>query len=174
LYRVAGGFTEGLMLLRHAPLGGYGLGVGTNGGAKFLTGQNTFLLAEGEWGRVILESGPILGLAFVIWRTLLTAKLGLISYRLLRRGEILPIMLFCAGFISLLSGQFGQPTSLGFAVFVCGLCLATANRDITAPEAETFTSTDRPLRRVARRSRYAERLHTSAAPHRNSDGFTDR
>jgi hypothetical protein len=174
LYRVAGGFTEGLMLLRHAPLGGYGLGVGTNGGAKFLTGQNTFLLAEGEWGRVILESGPILGLAFVIWRTLLTAKLGLISYRLLRRGEILPIMLFCAGFISLLSGQFGQPTSLGFAVFVCGLCLATANRDITAPEAETSTSTGRPLRRVARRSRYAERLHTSGAPHRNSDGFTDR
>jgi hypothetical protein len=174
VYRVVGGFTEGLKLLPHAPIGGYGLGIGTNGGAKFLTGQNTFLLAEGEWGRLILESGPILGLAFVIWRTLLTAKLGLTSYQLLKRGEILPIMLFCAGFISLLNGQFGQPTSLGFAVFVCGLCLATGNREITAPEAEASTSTGRPLRRVARRSRYAERLHTSGAPHRNSDGFTDR
>jgi hypothetical protein len=174
VYRVVGGFTEGLKLLPHAPIGGYGLGIGTNGGAKFLTGQNTFLLAEGEWGRLILESGPILGLAFVIWRTLLTAKLGLTSYQLLKRGEILPIMLFCAGFIALLNGQFGQPTSLGFAVFVCGLCLATANREITTPEAEASTSTGRPLRRVARRSRYAEGLHTSTASHRNSDGFTDR
>ena len=174
LYRVGGGFTEGLLHVPHAPLGGYGLGIGTNGGAKFLTGQNTFLLAEGEWGRIILESGPILGLAFLIWRTLLTAKIGLISYRLLKRGEILAIMLFCAGFIALLSGPFGQPTSLGFAVFVSGLCLATANREITAPEAGPATSTGRPLRRVARRSRYAERLHTAGAPHRNSDGFTDR
>lgn len=174
LYRVAGGFTEGLKLLPHAPIGGYGLGIGTNGGAKFLTGQNTFLLAEGEWGRIILESGPILGLAFIIWRTLLTAKLGLISYQLLKRGEILPIMLFCAGFIALLDGQFGQPTSLGFAVFVCGLCLATANTKTTTPEAELSTSTGRPLQRVARRSRYAERLHTPGAAHRNSDGLTDR
>lgn len=174
LYRVVGGFTEGLKLLPDAPIGGYGLGIGTNGGAKFLTGQSTFLLTEGEWGRMILESGPILGLAFIIWRTLLTAKFGLISYQLLKRGEILPIMLFCAGFISLLNGQFGQPTSLGFAVLVCGLCLATANRETTTPEAGSSTSTSRPLQRVARRSRYAERLHTPGVAHRTSDGFTDR
>ena len=174
LFRVVGGFTEGLMHLRHAPIGGYGLGIGTNGGSKFLTGQNTFLLAEGEWGRIILESGPILGFAFIIWRTLLTAKLGLISFQLLRRGDILPIMLFCAGFLSLLSGQFGQPTSLGFAVFICGLCLATANRETAAPETGASTSTDQPRRRVARRSRYAEHLHTSGASHRHSDGSTDR
>ena len=172
--RVVGGFTEGLMHVPHAPLGGYGLGIGTNGGAKFLTGQNTFLLAEGEWGRMILESGPILGLAFILWRTLLTAQLGLISFRLLRRGEILPIILFCAGFMSLLIGQFGQPTSLGFAVFVCGLCLAAANWKATTPEVEPPVSTGRPLQRVPRRSRFAEQLHTSGAAHRNSDGFTDR
>jgi hypothetical protein len=174
LYRVGGGFTEGLLHVPHAPLGGYGLGIGTNGGAKFLTGQNTFLLAEGEWGRIILESGPLLGLAFLIWRTLLTVKIGLFSYRLLKRGEILPIMLFCAGFIALLSGPFGQPTSLGFAVFVSGLCLATSKREITAPKSGTPAPANRPLRRMARRSRYAERLHTAGAPHRNSDGFTDR
>jgi hypothetical protein len=174
LHRVVGGFTEGLKLVPDAPIGGYGLGIGTNGGAKFLTGQSTFLLTEGEWGRIILESGPILGLAFIIWRTLLTARFGLISYQLLKRGEILPIMLFCAGFISLLNGQFGQPTSLGFAVFVCGLFLATANREITTPEAGSSTSTGRPLQRVARRSRYAERLHTPGVAHRTSDGFTDR
>ena len=133
-----GGFTEGLELLPHAPIGGYGLGIGTNGGAKFLTGSTMFLLTESEWGRIILESGPILGLAFVLWRTLLTAKLGLVSYQQLKRGEILPIMLFCAGFVSLLNGQFGQPTNLGFAVFICGLCLAAAtenNRAQSEPSA---------------------------------------
>lgn len=174
LYRVVGSFTEGLKLLPDAPIGGYGLGIGTNGGAKFLTGQSVFLLTEGEWGRMILESGPILGLALIIWRTLLTAWFGLLSYRLLKRGEILPIMLFFAGCISLLNGQFGQPTSLGFAVFVCGLCLATGNRETTTPEAGSSTSTARPLQRVARRSRYAERLHTPDVAHRTSDGFTDR
>jgi len=174
LYRVVGGFTEGLKLLPNAPIGGYGLGIGTNGGAKFLTGQSIFLLTEGEWGRVVLESGPIFGLAFIIWRTLLTANFGLVSYRLLKRGEILPIMVFCAGSISLLNGPFSQPTSLGFAVFVCGLCLATANRETTAPEAESSISPARSLQRVARRSPYAERLHTPDVAHRTSDGFTDR
>ena len=71
-----------------------------------------FLLTEGEWGRVVLESGPILGLAFLVWRTLLTITLGLFSIKHLKRGEILPIMLYCAGFLSLLNGQFGQPTNL--------------------------------------------------------------
>jgi hypothetical protein len=157
-----------------APIGGYGLGIGTNGGAKFLTGQTSFLLAEGEWARIILESGPILGLAFVLWRTLLTAKLGLISYQQLKKGEILPIMLFCAGFISLLNGQFGQPTTLGFAVFVCGLCLAAANTKATALESEPSAKTSPPLPYMARRSRYAERLHTPGTSPRNSDGLTDR
>src|SRR3954468_4993946 len=63
--RMLGGFIEGFQLLTRAPIGGYGLGIGTNGGAKFLTGRSIFLLTEGEWGRVVLESGPILGLAFL-------------------------------------------------------------------------------------------------------------
>jgi hypothetical protein len=165
------GFTEGFLLLSRAPIGGYGLGIGTNGGAKFLTGRALFLLSEGEWGRIILESGPILGLAFLAWRTLLTLKLGLFSFRQLKRGEILPIMLYCAGFLSLLSGQFGQPTNLGFAVFVCGLCLAAANTKtpVELPEPEGPA-----LRRVARRSRYAERIHTLPAARRHPDDFVDR
>ncbi|HEY8834330.1 MAG TPA: hypothetical protein VIM09_02005, partial [Chthoniobacterales bacterium] len=57
--RTFSGFTEGFLLIPRAPIGGYGLGIGTNGGAKFLTGRAIFLLTEGEWGRVILESGPI-------------------------------------------------------------------------------------------------------------------
>ena len=45
--RTLSGFTEGFVLLGRAPIGGYGLGIGTNGGAKFLTGRTLFLLSEG-------------------------------------------------------------------------------------------------------------------------------
>src|SRR5437764_9351822 len=174
LARTFSGFTEGFLLLPHAPIGGYGLGIGTNGGAKFLTGRAMFLLTEGEWGRVILESGPILGLAYPLWRTLLTARLGFISFRKLRQGEIFPIMLFAAGFVSLLNGQFGQPTNLGFAVFVCGLCLASMNKEPAESDAELLEPAPTPLRQRARRSRYAERLHHSSAAQRNSDDSFDR
>jgi hypothetical protein len=169
LARLFGGFSEGILLLNRAPIGGYGLGIGTNGGAKFLTGRSIFLLTEGEWGRVVLESGPILGLAYLLWRTLLTVKLGLLSFRKLKHGEIFPIMFFAAGFVSLLNGQFGQPTNLGFAVFVCGLCLASANTKETASETELLEPAPPTRRHVARRSRYAERLHHSSAAPRNSD-----
>lgn len=165
-------FTEGFKLMPQAPIGGYGLGIGTNGGAKFLTGRAIFLLTEGEWGRVILESGPILGFAFILWRTLLTFSLGLFSFRKLQRGHLLPLLLYCAGFLSLLNGQFGQPTNLGFSVFVCGLCLAAAN--IREPE-ESDAPPALPARpRLARRSRYAERLHGAGAAPAHPDDFANR
>ncbi|MEY2495548.1 MAG: hypothetical protein QOJ45_2040 [Verrucomicrobiota bacterium] len=173
LARTFGGFTEGFLLLTRAPIGGYGLGIGTNGGAKFLTGRAVFLLTEGEWARIILESGPILGLAYLVWRTMLTFKLGLLSIRRLRDGSILPIMLYCAGFLSLLNGQFGQPTNLGFAVFVCGLCLAAANPGIAA-ESEPPGPGPAALRPVPRRSRYAEGLHSFPAARLHPDDFVDR
>jgi hypothetical protein len=165
-------FTEGFKLLGLAPIGGYGLGIGTNGGAKFLTGRTMFLLTEGEWGRIILESGPILGSAFLLWRTMLTFSLGVFSFRKLKRGELLPLFLYCAGFVSLLNGQFGQPTNLGFSVFICGLCLAAAN--IRAPkESESTPLTPGPPR-VARRSHFAERIRGAAAARAHPDDFANR
>jgi hypothetical protein len=165
------GFTEGFLLLNRAPIGGYGLGIGTNGGAKFLTGRMLFLLTEGEWGRVVLESGPILGMAYLAWRVVLTFSLGLFSFRQLKRGLILPIMLYGAGFLALLNGQFGQPTNLGFAVFICGLCLAAGNTPVSP---ETPELPPPPRARMARRSRYAERLHGAAAARTHRDDFADR
>jgi hypothetical protein len=171
--RMLGGFIEGFQLLTRAPIGGYGLGIGTNGGAKFLTGRSIFLLTEGEWGRVVLESGPILGLAFLAWRTVLTLKIGLLSIRKLKEGNTLPIMLYAAGFLALLNGQFGQPTTLGFATFLCGLCLAATNRQTTGLELGPEASEDPPQRRIARRSRYAEQLHSIPA-RRHPDDFVNR
>src|SRR4051812_4585840 len=157
--RTFSGFTEGFLFIPRAPIGGYGLGIGTNGGAKFLTGRAIFLLTEGEWGRVILESGPILGPAFLLWRTFLTFSLGLLSFRQLRQGNILTIILYATGFLSLLSGPFGQPTSLGFCVFLSGICLASANRKVIGLGAERI-GPELPARpQLARRSRFAEQLH---------------
>jgi hypothetical protein len=172
--RTFSGFTEGVLFIPQAPIGGYGLGIGTNGGAKFLTGRSIFLLTEGEWGRVILESGPILGVAYLLWRTILTVQLGLFSFRRLKHhGEILPIMLYAAGFLALLNGQFGQPTNLGFAVFICGLCLAAGNPAIPGV-SETPELPASTRGRVARRSRYAEDLHRATAARPHPDDFVDR
>lgn len=168
IQRILSGFTEGLGQLGHAPIFGFGLGVGTSGGAAFLMGQSTFLLSENEWTRIIFESGPILGLAFLIWRTLLAVYLGVVSLRALARGEILPLLLFSASFLIILSGQLGQPTSLGFAVVFNGLCLASTRPGKIAPVPVTPTTP----RLIRGRSAYADRLHGADASYRN--GSVDR
>src|SRR5439155_22045010 len=159
-------FTEGLGHLGHAPIFGFGLGLGTSGGAAFLMGQSTFLLSENEWTRIIFESGPILRLAFLLWRAALTAYLGFVSLRALTRAEILPLLLFSAGFLIILNGQLGQPTSLGFAVVLNGLCLASTRPGEFAPVPAP------PPRLIRCRSAYADRLHRADASHRN--GSVDR
>lgn len=162
--RVFTGFVEGFQVIDRLPLFGYGLGIGTNGGARFITGRAAFLLAEGEWSRVLLESGPILGTVFLAWRLILTVRLGHLSLRRLSRGETLPTILFSAGFVALLNGQFGQPTSLGFAVALNGLCLASMNSvtDKVSPPRPTVASSQRPQPLVPSRSAYAARLHDPA------------
>lgn len=178
LSRTLGGFTEGFRIFNRLPLAGYGLGIGTNAGAKFVTGHAVFLLAEGEWARVLLESGPILGLAFLLWRTALTLRLGYLSYLSLKRAEILPLFLFSAGFVALLNGQFGQPTSLGFAVVLSGLCLASTRR---APEAASASMVENAEvkkpngpKPVRGRSEYANRLHGPDISPGKSNGSVDR
>ncbi len=175
--RTFGGFTEGLKVLNRVPFLGYGLGIGTNGGAKFLTGRTSFLLAESEWSRVLLENGPIIGLAFLFWRTVLTARLGYLSVRVLARGQTLPLLLFMSGFVVLLNGQFGQPTSLGFAVVLNGMCLASMNPEVVpavafAPEESPPPSRVRKI--VASRSPYAARLHDDAQTEPKPNGTADR
>ncbi len=130
--------------------------------------KSTFLLSENEWTRIIFESGPILGLAFLMWRTLLAVYLGVVSLRALTRGEILPLLLFSATFLIILSGQLGQPTSLGFAVVFNGLCLASTRPGKIAPAPVTPTTP----RLIRGRSAYADRLHGADASYRN--GSVDR
>ncbi|MEY2490049.1 MAG: hypothetical protein QOC70_1991 [Verrucomicrobiota bacterium] len=174
--RVFDGFSEAVRVYPDAPFFGYGLGIGTNAGAKFLTGQNTFLLAEGEWARLILESGPVLGLAFVLWRCAVVVHIGLLCLRSVRRGNVLPLLLFSSGGLPLMNGQFGPPTVLGFAVFTTGLALAARNADDESEivAAATVSSTEASERVVGRRSAYADRMHGPAAPRNQSNGSVDR
>ena len=158
--RVLGGFAEGLAYITRVPAFGFGLGIGTNGGARMIVGRPVFLLAEGEWARVILESGPILGLGFLIWRTALVCRIGYHAVRQLSLGNTLPIFLFSAGFFALLDGPFGQPNSVGFAVVLNGLCLAAVSTTETTKDSRPPPGATR--RRVAGRSAYASRLHGPA------------
>ena len=175
--RVLGDFKEGAFVLSKAPFLGYGLGIGTNAGARFLTGRSTFLLSEGEWSRIFLESGPVLGLAYVLWRCAVAVYIGLLCLRSVKLGNVLPMLLFSSSILPLISGQFGQPTVLGFAAFTTGLALAARQMDRNLPGGDSGPGTaPRPALQPARprRSPYAERLHRPSVPHENANGSVDR
>ncbi len=171
--RVFAGFIEGFRVFDRLPFFGHGLGLGTNAGAKFVTGHVGFLLGEGEWSRLLLEGGPILGLSFIIWRVALTVYLGLRSVRALGLGETLPIILFSSMFVTFLNGQFGQPTILGFAALFAGLCLAA-----TTPETEPvpLEAPELPPARpaVPKSSPHAARLRRTSEDRAKSNGSPDR
>jgi len=135
MQRTVSGFTNPTYFIQAAPWLGHGIGTGSNVGSRLLTGSVGFLLAEEEWGKVILELGPVLGLAFIGLRGALTGWLGLLAWRALRhRREPLAWLLFAATAPPLLQGQWAPPTVLGFAVLGAGLILA-AVRPEEAPVA---------------------------------------
>lgn len=172
--RALSGFQDGLFVLTKAPFLGYGLGVGTNAGAKFLIGRSTFLLSEGEWSRIFLESGPVLGIAYVLWRAALAFRVAFLCLRSVRMGDVLPLLIFSSAFSALLSGQFGQPTILGFAVFATGLALAARGQfaePVRAHSSDLRRPASQPL--VRQRSAYASRLHDNDSPHQHN-GSADR
>lgn len=103
---------------------GEGLGMGTNVAARFMTGELGFLLAEGEWARIVLEMGPILGLLLVAVRIAIVWFMLQLSLAAAQKGNFLPILLFGASFLLVLNGQWGQVTTQGFAVLGAGLTLA--------------------------------------------------
>jgi len=141
-------FYEPFMDLKTTPLTGYGLGVGTNVGSYLLTQERQFLLSEGEWARVVMESGPILGFAVVGWRLILFIHLCWSSLKLAVYGYASPLLLFAAASTLLLIGQWGRPTTLGFSVFITGLCLTTvyhAHEEITRNLEKENAKGSRPL-----------------------------
>ena len=132
IHRVTGIFTEAYSdTLWDGPIEGRGLGMGTNAGSRLLTGKDSYLLSEGEWQRITLESGPVLGTLYLLWRVVLVLWLGRRSLGFAYRAQPLPLLLFGACTPLILIGQLGRPTTLGFTVMDAALCVAAMN----APEA---------------------------------------
>jgi hypothetical protein len=103
---------------------GQGIGMGTNVGSQLLTGNVVFLISEGEWGRIIGEIGPLLGLVMVLIRTSLTLKIARECFNWIREKDPLPWMLFSFSFYQIFQGGWSQPSNLGFFVMGAGLTIA--------------------------------------------------
>lgn len=123
--RFLGGLLSSITSSSRQPFFGYGVGLGTNAASKLLTGEVTFLLAEGEWGRIIGEMGILIGLAVIFLRIGLVIKIAGASYREILQNDLLPWLLLSFGFLTVLQGQWAQPTSLGFSTLIGGLMIAS-------------------------------------------------
>lgn len=126
LQRFLFNFTSAYYALIEAPLLGKGLGVGSNVGARYLTGEVTFLLGETEWQKILMELGPLFGIGFIVLRLMIFRDLVLVSMRSLRKGEPVPLLIFSATGLLILVGQWGPPTLQGFAILGAGLTLAAS------------------------------------------------
>jgi len=127
LDRYFGGMVQALTGTEDLPVFGYGIGMGTNLGSQLLTGELTFLIAEGEWGRLIGEMGPFLGLITILTRLVFCIWISIMAYQKLAKGELLPWLLLGYGLLTIPQGGWAQPTSLGFSVSIAGLILASLN-----------------------------------------------
>ncbi|MCC9167208.1 hypothetical protein [Pontibacter harenae] len=124
--RFLGGMITALENSIEQPFFGVGVGMGTPAGSKILTGTATvFLVSEEEWGRLIGELGPIIGLTAVCLRIALGIKISWLCYRRLIAGDLLPWVLLSFGFILLVQGILWQTTCLGFFTLVGGLMFAS-------------------------------------------------
>lgn len=133
--RVLGGFTQPFHWAAQAPFFGHGIGVGSNVGARLISGHVGFLLAEDEWSKIFLELGPLIGGAFIGFRLVLLAHLGLKALgALFEHRDNLPILLFAAASVPIALNQWAPPTLLGFAVIGAGLLLASLNREADSAE----------------------------------------
>jgi hypothetical protein len=157
--RTVNGFTNPVYFMRNAPLLGHGIGTGSNVGARLTSGQVGFLLAEEEWGKVLLELGPVLGVAFILLRVVLVGWLAWCSWRSLRDDRnALPGLLLAATALTILQGQWAPPTVLGFAVAGAGLLLGA--RNVGAREKRVETPSETP-----------ERIRIPAATERRPSGI---
>jgi len=166
--RLLGDFLAPFTAIADTPFFGEGLGMGTNAASGVLHGERGFLLAEGEWERNVRESGPIIGFFYIGLRIAILTYIARRALFALNREDPLPLLIFCATMPLLLNGQFGVPTTLGFAVFGGGWCLAAAEkacrREVgkvaaSVPGMLAPATAQSPVRKVRGRSIYAEQLH---------------
>lgn len=128
--RYVGGLLGSLMNF-NTPVFGYGIGLGTNVGAKAM-GGNMYSFgfnAENEWSRIIGECGLLFGLIIISVRLLFSIEMWKRSYNLLaKRFDLLPWMLSAGMTLTVPQGQWSIPTNLGFCILFGGLTLAAVKK----------------------------------------------
>lgn len=127
--RYVGGLL-GALINFNIPIWGYGLGLGTNAGAKIMGGNMyTFgFNGEVEWSRIIGECGMLLGLIIIGVRLFFSLDIWKRAYHLLlKKYELLPWMLSAGMMLTIPQGQWSIPTNLGFCILFGGLTLASIN-----------------------------------------------
>lgn len=142
--RIINDLTSPFIYIGGVPLTGYGLGTGTQAGSQLVSGQRGFAHAEGEWGRVMAELGPLFGTLFIALRVLLIVYIGKLALRQVQRGNFLPWLVFGASLMLILSGQWGQQTTLGFAILGAGLTLSACRTSNHSPSAKRAADSNQP------------------------------
>jgi hypothetical protein len=103
---------------------GIGMGQGAAAISKLLTGKVSFTTGEGELGRVMAELGPVLGIAFMLFRFALALALMAQALGAARRQEPLALLLAPMTLTALLFSVSEQPTEQGFMVMGIAFTLA--------------------------------------------------
>lgn len=130
--RVLDVFERGLEASGETAWLGNGIGMGSNAAAVLQTGTQSFMLAEMEWERTVLEFGPVFGLAYLGLRACFALYLVWRCFQVLKRGNALPWLLLAAALPSILVSGMENTTALGLLVFSSGLCLAAVDPAVTA------------------------------------------
>lgn len=127
--RYVGGLL-GSLINFNIPVFGYGIGLGTNVGAKMMGGNMYSFGFNGEieWSRVIGECGMLLGLIIIGIRLFFSLDIWKRAYHLLvKKYDLLPWMLSAGMMLTIPQGQWAIPTNLGFCILFGGLTLAAVN-----------------------------------------------
>ncbi len=103
-----------------------------------LRGQREFIGPEDEWGRLVFECGPLFGLLLIAFRVALTLTIAVRAFQALRQDNVLPMLLLASCGTLVLNGQWGVPTTLGFAVFGAGLVLAAGEEEDEEIDSDDF------------------------------------
>ncbi|WP_374166800.1 hypothetical protein [Arcticibacter sp. MXS-1] len=123
--RYLGGMIAAFSLPSGLAFWGTGMGAYSNVGTMLLAGQVVSAVSEGEWGRMIQELGPMLGLTIVFVRLGVSAQLSMMAYSRLKKRDVLPWILLSFSLLNFPQGNWAQPTSLGFCILSTGLVLAS-------------------------------------------------
>jgi hypothetical protein len=103
---------------------GKGMGYGSNAASTLLTGTQTFLAGEDEYGRVFIEFGPIMGISFMLFRWILELTILFKAFIRLRDHEPLAWLLAPLTLLVLPGSLMEQTTTQGFMVISVAFSLA--------------------------------------------------